>query len=226
MPRRNSRALAMIVGSLALAGLPALAAKKTASFTVTAVHSGPGLQVTITSRVWVTPTQARAEVRHPIDGEVIYLVSNGYLYQLDPASKRGIKGPLPPEMRKSKDNFELLVSKFAFDASGPLKGSKKLRTETVSGFQCDVHSNSVTQGGATRTITVWVPQRMEPRFPIKAVLRDRLSKPGATVDQSVDVTLSNIRLNEPIPASLFQVPPGYKIISGTPTPPRATRRRK
>ena len=194
--------------------------KKTASFTVTAMHSGQGVQVTITSKVWVTPTQARAEVKHPLEGDAVFLVTNGFFYKLDPKSKKGEKGPLPAEMRKSSDNFDLLMAQFAFDATNAIKVAPKVRTETVSGYKCDVYEKSVSKGEATRSLTVWMPQTLSPKFPLKAIKTDKITKPGASVEESVQILLSNVKVNQTIPASTFAVPTGYKITTGTPAPPK------
>jgi outer membrane lipoprotein-sorting protein len=189
------------------------AAPKTAIFNVTAVHGSMNGQVTIKSKVWVTPTKARAEVKHPLEGDQTFLVTNGFLYVLDPKGKRGLKDALPPEVRKKPDNFDLLVSKFAFDASGPVKMSKKVRTETVSGFLCDVLTHTMKQGEASRTITVWMPQTMSPKFAVKAVLNEKLTSPGANLDKTTTITLSDIKLGTTVPASTFVVPTGYKFIN-------------
>ena len=204
----------------ALAAASASAAARTATFNVTAVHSGIGVQVTMNSKVWVTPTQARADVTDPVNGNVTYLVSNGSFYHLDPKTKQGMKGPLPPQLKNSKDNFSLLVSQFAFDAGRVMEQAKKIRTESVAGYTCDVYTASMSKGEATRSITVWMPQKMDPKFPLKAVKRDRINKQGATVDQTVTITLSNVRVGAAIPASVFAVPKGYKIVAGKPQAPK------
>lgn len=209
-----------LAGVLALGVGAAAQAKKTASFTVTAVHSGTGVQMTVTSKVWITPTQARADVKHPLQGEVRFLVSNGYFYQLDPKTKTGVRGPIPPEMAKSKDNFQLLVGQFAFDATNAIKVADKVRTETVSGIKCDVYAKTATQGDAKRSITIWMPQKQNPKFPIKAIKTDKVTKPGASVTQTDIITLSNVKVNAAIPASIFAVPAGYKITAGKPAPPK------
>jgi outer membrane lipoprotein-sorting protein len=214
--------------TLGLAGGVLLAAvaveaqgKKTANFTVTAIHSGQGVQLTVTSKVWITPTQARADVKHPLEGDITFLISNGSFYRLDPKTKKGVKGPLSPEFRNSKDNFSKLIGEFAFDASRPLEKAKKIRTETIAGYPCDVFTNSATKESATRSVTIWMPQKMEPRFPLKAILKDEIVKPGASVQQSITVSLSNVRVGMPISPSVFAVPPGYQVVTGKPRPPRA-----
>jgi hypothetical protein len=199
----------------------AVAAKKSAIFNVAAVHAGSGMQVTITSKVWITSTQARADVNHPLQGNVTFLVANGYFYQLDHKSKKGIRGPLPPEMKKNPDNFNALVSQFAFDAKDALSTSKKMRTETVSGYLCDVYSKSSTKEGASRSITVWMPQQMSPKFAVKAVVADNMRKPGAEVSNNITITLSNIKLNQDITPATFAVPKGYNIMTGKLQPPKA-----
>jgi outer membrane lipoprotein-sorting protein len=206
--------------SLVLAAGAGAAAPKTAVFNVAAVHAGPGMQVTVNSKVWVTPTQARADVKNPLQGEAIFLVNKGSFYQLDPKSKQYMKGPLPPEVAKSKDNFDMLVGKFAFDAGKAVKTAKKVRTETMSGFVCDVLTNSVSEGEGTRNLTIWMPQKMSPKFPVKAVVNEKVNKPGASMEQTITITLSNVKLNTAIPASTFAVPAGYKQATGKPQAPK------
>jgi hypothetical protein len=198
----------------------AAAAKKTAMFNVEAVHSGPGMKVTINSKVWVSPTQARADVKHPVQGEVRYLVSNGSMYMLDPKQKRGVKGPLPPELKKSADNFTKLIGMFAFNADGMLKSAKKVKTESVAGYPCDVFSETRSQAGTTRAIMVWMPQQMTPKFPLKASLTEKVAKPDVTMEQSVNITLSGVQLNTAFSPSIFAVPSGYKIVTGKPGGPK------
>jgi hypothetical protein len=205
-------------------------AKKSATFNVTAVHSAPGMRVTITSKVWIGQTSAKAIVTHPLEGEMIYLVSGGSMYQLQPSSKKGVKGQLPPQITKQSDLFDFLVAQFAFDASGVLKTAKKIRSEKVSGYDCDVYSASQTEGPATRTITVWMPSKGTPAFPVKAIKTDRtqIHKPGADIDQTAgqEVTLSSIQLGAKIDPSIFKVPPGYNIQSGQPKSPSGSKRKK
>jgi len=206
---------------LALGVGAAAQVRKTATFNVTAVHSGTGVQVTVNSKVWITPTQARADVKHPLNGEMRFLITNGYFYQLDPKTKTGVRGPVPPELAKNKDNFDFLVGQFAFDASNAIKVADKVRTETVSGIKCDVYAKSATQGDAKRSVTIWMPQQQNPKFPIKAIKTDKVTKPGASVTQTDVITLSNVKVNTVIPASVFAVPAGYKITDGKPeTPPK------
>jgi len=193
-------------------------AKKTASFTVTAVQSGTGVQLTVTSKVWVTPTRARADVTHPLKGGIRFVVNDGYLYKLDPKTKTGERRPLPPEMAKSPDNFQFLMSQLVFDASSVLKVAKKVRTETISGYKCDVYMKSASQSGATRSITLWMPQKLNPQFPIKAIKTDNVTKPGATVAQTDTITLSKIVVNKDIPVSHFAVT-GFKITDAKPPAP-------
>lgn len=195
------------------------AAGKSAMFKVTAVESSPQGQITMTSQVWVTPKQARADMTHPIAGQMKVLVNGGYFYQLDPKSKNGAKSPLPDELKNSKDLFDFLIAQLAFDAGPAIKSAKKIKTETISGYQCDVLTASKTVEGATRTITVWMPVKMSPRFPVKAIVKTAVNKPGVTANKSLNVTLSGIKLNQTIPASVFAIPSGYKITEGKVPPP-------
>lgn len=211
--KRTVLAVTLALGAAAVGGgtQPAGAVMKTASFDVMAVHSGPGVSVSIDSKVWVSPKQARADVNHPLQGPMTFIVSDGYFYQFSPKAKQGIKAPLPADFKKRPDNFDFLVSKFTFDAGPVLSKAKKVRTESISGFQCDVFSASETQGTNSKTITVWMPQAMSPKFPLKAIMSEKLQKPGASIDQSVSITLSNVKINVPIASSQWQVPAGIKI---------------
>lgn len=217
----------LALGALTMAALApqgAQAAGKSATFDVTAVHSGPGGQITITSRVWVTPTQARADVTYPAGkGKVQFLVTNGHFYQMKPDAKKGVREPLPPEMRKSKDNFNLLLGKLAFDAGDILKVAKKQRTEKLAGYTCDVLSKSVSEGGMSRSITVWVPQKMQPQIPLKAVMADKMTKPGAQLERTVTVTLSSVKVNVPIARTVFAVPAGYQIAEAPKPGPKSAK---
>ena len=218
-----------LVGLIGVNGASAQA-KKSATFKVTAVHTAPGMRVVINSDVWVGQTSAKAVVKHPLEGEMIYLVTGGSIYQLQPSSKKGVKGQMPPQITKQSDLFDFLIAQFAFDASGVMKTAKKVRSEKVSGYDCDVYSATQTEGPATRSITIWMPSKGSPAFAIKAVKTDRtrISKPGAEIDQTAgqEVTLSNIRMGVNLDPATFKVPPGYKIQSGNPKPPSAGKGRK
>lgn len=204
----------------------ARAAGKSASFRVTATHTAMGSQVTVTSRVWITPTQARAEVKHPLEGEAIFLVTDGFFYQLDPQTKKGVKGPLPPEMKARSDNFSFLLARFAFDATDVIKKAKKTRTESLSGYSCDVYESAETRPEGKATMTVWTPQNMDPLIPLKAVVTERVVKPGATLERKLEIQISEVKINAAIPAATFTLPKGYTIQSGAPKPPGAPARRK
>ena len=202
-------------GAVVLAGIglasAAWAAPKTAQFQVSAVHSGPGVSVTIKSTCWVTDTAARADVEHPLEGKQRTLLTGGWVYMLNPERKQGIKNELPPEMKSRAGSFDFLLSQIAFDARKAIQKAKKVGTETVSGYLCDVYSDTEIKGDETRSIKVWVPQKMDPRFPVKGMMSQKLKKTGATAERGITITLHNIRLQKPIPKSVFAIPSGYDI---------------
>lgn len=208
--------------ALVLAG-SAGAAGKTATFKVTAVQSTPQGQVTMTSNVWVTPTQARADMHHPLGGDMRVLVTNGSLYQLDPRSKQGVKAKLPPAIANAKDNFDFLISRMAFNGAPVLKNAKKIRTERAAGYLCDVYTHSIAKQGRSRKITVWMPQKMEPKFAVKALVDTSIKQPGVTAKETLMVTLSGIKLNQSIPAATFAIPAGYKVVEGKVEPPQGAK---
>src|SRR3569833_17774 len=108
------------------------AGSKSASFTVTMVNTGQGVQVTVPAKVWITGDHARVEIKHPLNGDGLIIVTNGYTYKLDPKSPPRVRTPLPPDMKKSKDNFTRFLSTFGINA-GVTKHAKQLRTETMGG---------------------------------------------------------------------------------------------
>ncbi len=194
----------------------AQAGKKSAHFNINSVRSGPGMQMTVTGEVWVTTSRARMEVKDPMAGEALVLVTNGYIYQLDKKTKKGMRVPLPPAMKNSTDNFNFFMSQFAFDATTALKNAKKVRSEAVSGITCDVLTRTATSGDATRTVTVWMPQKQQPQFPIKVFQEDKLQKPGANLNESMTITLSNVQVGIDVPDSRFVIPTGYNIQTAKP----------
>ncbi|HEU4752468.1 MAG TPA: hypothetical protein VFU47_05110, partial [Armatimonadota bacterium] len=74
-------------------------------------------------------------------------------------------------------------------------------------------------------ITIWVPQHTQPKFPLKVVKSDKLTKPGAVMEQTVAITLSNVKLGQAIPASVFAVPSGYTIKAAKAAPKAASMRK-
>jgi|SRR5688500_3254312 len=196
------------------------AAGKSATFKVTAVQSTPQGQVTMTSSVWITATQARADMHHPLGGDMRVLVTNGSFYQLDPRTKQGVKAKLPPAVANSKDNFDFLISRMAFNGAPILDKAKKIKTQTVAGYLCDVYTHTISKEGRTRKITLWLPQKMSPRFAVKALVDSSIKKPGVTAKETLSVTLSQIKLNAAIPGSIFAIPAGYKVVEGKVDPPK------
>ncbi|HTE19793.1 MAG TPA: hypothetical protein VK689_15615 [Armatimonadota bacterium] len=205
---------------VALANGATAQGKRTASFTVTAVQSSPGGQLTMTSQVWATSSSARADIKHPLAGSMRVLVNGPHLFQLDPAGKKGVRGPLPPGLAKSPDKLPAFIEMLALGTPGSFANAKRLRTETVAGYTCDVYTSAKNQGGAKGSLTVWMPQKMEPKFPVKAMIKRNVQKPGVSVNETLTITLSNIKLNAAIPASVFAVPAGYKITEGKPPAPK------
>lgn len=209
--RVDLRSLGLASAFLGLGVTAAGAAGRSATFNISTVQSAPGQSVTIKSQCWINETQARVLVKHPLEGERIVLVTGGYEYLLIPEEKKGLRKPLPAELKK-KAAFDGLIKHVAFDASKALSKAKVVGKETVAGYMCDVFSNSAKRGDESHSMKVWVPQKMSPKFPVKGVMSQTLSKPGATLKQSITISLSNIKLNPAIPASTFKVPAGYKII--------------
>lgn len=209
---RGTTAWLVGVGLLAAACSGASAAGRSATFDVTAVENRPGVQVTSNSKVWVTENQARADVDKPgTSGKITLMVSNGYIYQVDFNAKKYARQPAPADWKK-KDAFDVLLSRFAFDASKAIDHTKTVRTETIQGYLCDVKEGSETKGPATLNLTLWVPQKMDPKIPLKVVRKLKVTEKGETQEQTTTVTLANLKLNQPIPASTFAIPKDFKLV--------------
>jgi len=206
-------ALAGGVATLTAAPLAAQGGR-TAQFKVTAVQSSTQGQVTMTSQVWITSSQARADLKHPLGGDMTVLLTDGAVYQLSPKEKQGVKGKLPPEIQPGKDNFDHFMKTLAFNGGEVVKAAKKIGTGTVAGHPCDIYKHSEKKQDAVRTIQVWMPQKLQPKFALKAIIETSMSKPGVSMKESLNVTLSGVKVNQPIPAAVFKVPAGYKIVEG------------
>jgi hypothetical protein len=230
MRSRSVRGAVLGIALAALACSHAHAAAeglRTASFTVTTVQSTMQGQVTVSSKVWVTATQARAEIHAPLNGERLMLITDGSVFQLDPKSKRGVRQKLPPELAKRKDIFDFLIAQLGVNPGPVMQKAKKVRTETVAGYPCDVYTDSQSKDGMTQEFTVWLPQSMDPKLVLKATIQSTTNKPGISAKESVSVNVSDLKLHQPIPASTFVVPKDYKIKQApTGPPPKAGKKRK
>jgi hypothetical protein len=209
----------MAATAVAWAGAPGRAADKSAAFKVTTVEASPNGELTMTSQVWITSTRARADIKHPLQGNLTILFRDGLIYQLDPKAKKGVKGPAPDDFRQGGDLFPKLLAQMAINADEVLKTAQKQGAEPMAGFNCDVFTNSKSSDGMTKSVKLWVPQQADPKFPLKAVLTTSVVKPGFKSTQSTTITLSEVKLNQPIADSVFAVPAGYKIATGKPQAP-------
>lgn len=213
LPGKLAVGVTVLASTLSLQAASRAAGSKSASFTVTMVNTGQGVQVTVPAKVWITGNQARVEIKHPLNGDGLIVVTNGSVYKLDPKSHQGERTPLPPDMKKSKDNFTRFLSTFGIN-SDVTKHAKKLRTETMGGYVCDVFEDSATKEAMTQKVLIWMPQKMDPQIPLKAQVTQKVSKQGAQLEQTVTMTISDLKLNQPISPSMFAVPKGYKIKAG------------
>lgn len=192
---------------------------RTASFTVTTVRATMQGQMTVTSKVWVTATQARAEIHAPLNGEQIMLVTEGSVFQLDPKSKRGVRQKLPPALVQKKDIFDFLIGEVGVNPGPMMETAKKVRTETIAGYPCDVYTDTKSKDGSTAEFTVWLAQNIDPKLVLKATIQTSTTKPGISAKETVTVNVSDLKLHQPIPASTFAVPKGYTIKQAPTGPP-------
>lgn len=223
-----------LLTALGAGAVQAQGTMKSAVFDVSVLHIEPGVQVTSSSKVWITASQARRDVKDGLSGDkATTVISKGFIYQLLPASKKGVKAPLPPEL-KASSNFEALLKVLTFDTADAIKQSKKTGVEKIAGYDCDVYlgsaNKSQTKGDATeeisRTVKIWLPQKLSPKIPLKVEKTDRqkiTKKDGSSnIDQSSTdtITVSNLQVNAPIAPSIFEIPKGFTIkpVSQMPQP--------
>lgn len=134
---------------------------------------------------WMEATvegQRMVTIRNP-EGTYTYIPDQGMVMKL---------GMLPPSHEPVQGGDDYL---------GDLRqrGATLVGSETINGYACDLYRYTDPQAGET---TVWVWK--EKQFPVKLVME---TPEGTTV-----VELSNIRLNDAIAESVFQLPAGVPVM--------------
>lgn len=205
---------------LLLAGIaPAQAAPpKSIQFNVTTTRQLPQGQVTIQGRVWANPKQAKAEVTDPLGNKMVVLLRDGMIYQYAPQTKKGVKSKLPDQIAKTT-SLEKMVQGLAIGPGKSFGDAKKVGTATIQGYACDILQKSSSKNGRTTTMKMWMPRTLGLKLPLKAVQTQEVNQPNLKLKQTTTITLSAIKTNAAIPASLFAVPQGYQFTEGKPQLP-------
>ncbi len=204
---------------LLTAGAHAQAAPpRSIQFNVTTTRQLPQGQVTMQGRVWANPKQARAEMTDPLGNKMVVLLRDGMIYQFAPQAKKGIKSKLPDQVAKTT-SLEKLVQGLAIGPGKSFSDAKKVGTAKLQGYTCDVLQKSSSKAGRTTTMKMWMPRTLGLKLPLKAVQTQEVNQPNLKLKQTTTITLSAIKTNAAIPASVFAVPQGYQFTEGKPQLP-------
>jgi outer membrane lipoprotein-sorting protein len=142
----------------------------------------------ITGKIYVKGDKQRLEMETPGGAMVNILdVPSRKVFVLMPAMKMYMVQELGPETG---------LTTLELGSKDLPPGAKKMGTETIAGYVCDVYEVDSPQSGKGK---VWLSREL--RFPLKATGRG----PGG----KSTMTLSNITEGG-VDASRFQVPPGYQ----------------
>ena len=181
MLRKLNLVMLLVMAAL-LCALPVAAAE----FSADVLMNGGGHQMT--GKIYVKGDNQRMEMNIP-GGKVINIVNltTGKMYTLMPAQKmyvehQNLDDATIQDIRKFKD--------------GAPPNAKKVGSETVAGYRCDVYQLQEDKDGKGK---VWVSPKL--KFPLKTMAQ--------TPTGQNEMRLSNIKEGG-VSDSLFKVPAGYR----------------
>jgi outer membrane lipoprotein-sorting protein len=204
----TSAAALLTLWMVGIAG--AAPAPKTLTFNLTTIIDAQGMHVNTTDKVWVKGQRARFEGNEPMTGPTVRLVNGARVHILFPQQKRGTVTTIQTAKNGPKDPMEFLRANVA----ELTRTAKKTGQQTLDGFPCDIYQLTRKQEGRTLTLKAWVSRTTQPRLPLKVENTLQVRRPNMSVTQSQTTRITNLKLGVPIPDSLFEVPPGYKIVEG------------
>ncbi|MEA3489166.1 MAG: hypothetical protein U9R44_02340 [Candidatus Omnitrophota bacterium] len=152
-------------------------------------------QVPMAMRVWVKDDKMRVE--SAAGGQkAIMIYRNDGVYNYLPSQNMVMKIP------QKEQNLDYVKDGERYLAYLEDQGARKTGTEVLEGRLCDIYKYSDNFGS---DVTVWVWR--EKKFPVKMVMDNRGVK--------TQVLFSDIRMNEPVPESLFELPGGARVVDMT-----------
>jgi outer membrane lipoprotein-sorting protein len=214
---RDRRSCYAIVGLAALAGAAyglAAAPLRSAQFDVVSMMQGQGGQVTVTSKVWVKGNKARIELKHPLMGELDVIADGKYLYQISPSQKQATKTD-QAKATGGRDAWQMFVA----NVEQLRQGARKVGSETLEGYPCDIYARRQSGQGETASLRAWITRSLQPPLPLKVVRQVTIQRPNATLSQTQTVRIRRLRLNPAVPDSLFTLPKGVRVVEGQPMMP-------
>jgi len=186
------RPIGLVIASLALAGaLHAQGLPKFGRMEQEQTIGGQGKGMTLTTSIYWKANKVRIESRSPLgDRIVIFDGSTTYIYM--PAMNTAVK---------EKQKLDLAtLSKTMTQQVGNLKKGKKVGTQKILGYPCDIYTGSDAKSKAT--YKVWIMQGAT-GIPLKATVQ---SSQG-----NMSLNVKKLDLKNSPKDSLFQLPKGAKI---------------
>ncbi len=194
-------------------GFPA----QTASWTVISTRTEKnGRQTTSTGKFWISGDQYRMEGKDPQQDKTLVFIDNGrerYLYT--PEEKKAIRwGPALDSLYAG-----LLNSDMVAESVRQVRHAKKLGSGTVDGKACDILAYPSTvkfmNTEVTSRVKTWVWK--DKQFPLKSIVKTppytlqiALISTPVPASETTQV-VKELVLDQPIPDSLFTLPPGTQV---------------
>jgi len=212
--RRSCCAMgALAVAAGAAYGLAA-APFKSAQFDVVSLMQGQGGQVTVTSKVWVKGNKARVELKHPLMGDLDVIADGKYIYQVSPSQKQATKTD-QAKATGGRDAWQMFVA----NVEQLRQGARKVGSERIEGYACDIYTRRQSSGGETATLRAWITRSLQPPLPLKVVRQITIQRPNASLSQTQTVRIRRLRLNGDVPDRLFTLPSDVRVVPGQPMMP-------
>jgi hypothetical protein len=148
-------------------------------------------------KTWFKGTKWRFEERTRFGEETvdklvrIAIYSEGWLYQLHPETKTGLKQKISPD----RDSVELLDCHIPFLRYYQKLGAKKVGSEKLNGQECDIYEVP------RRKSKIWV--RKEGGWVVK--------EEGGDGSGKFKHEVKDLKVGVPVDDSLFVLPKGYKL---------------
>ncbi len=161
-----------------------------------------GGQRAMTSRVWIKDEKMRMETSMGKRKGVILIREDG-TYNYDPDRNMVIKMPNFGAMEGGSPNYV----KDPADYMGYLKsvGAVKTGSGDIDGRPCDIYKYTESSHGMDVSATVWVWKKHP--FPLKMIMENPFG--------NSEVYFRNVRINEPIPESMFELPKNARVMDVT-----------
>jgi outer membrane lipoprotein-sorting protein len=212
--RRSWYAIAALAAVAAAAHGLATAPFKTAQFDVVSLMQGQGGQVTVTSKVWVKGKKARVEVRHPLMGDLNVIADGRYIYQISPSQNQATKTD-QAKATGGREPWQMFVA----NVEQLRQGARKVGAESLEGYRCDVYEQRESGKGQSASLRAWITRSLQPPMPLKVVRQVTIERPNAKISQTLTIRLRHLRLDAPLPDSLFTLPKGVRVVEGQPAMP-------